>query len=122
MATAQTTPRFDAAELRRAIEERDSQALTRLYADDAVVSIVDRDNPPSNPTVVRGREAIGAYFAELCGRDITHKVDPIVQQDETAAFEQHCQYPDGSRVLCIGVLELSDGLIARQTGLQAWDA
>jgi ketosteroid isomerase-like protein len=122
MATAQTTKRFEAAEFRRAIEERDSEALLRLYADDAVMSVVDRDNPPSSPTVLRGREAIGTYLAELCGRDMTHEVDPIVQQGDTAAFEQHCQYPDGSRVLCIAVLDLDDGHIARQTGLQAWDA
>jgi hypothetical protein len=36
-------------------------------------------------------------------------------------FTQDCTYPDGTRVFCIAVLELRDGLIERQTVVQAWD-
>ncbi len=38
------------AELKRAIEGRDAKGLTALYADDAVVRIIDHENPPSNTT------------------------------------------------------------------------
>lgn len=116
-----TTTKFDAEALRRSIEERDAAALLRLYADDAELRIADRYDQPSNPRIVRGREAIGWYFADVCGRDITHKIERLVVDDNGAAFVQACTYPSGARVLCTAVLDLRDGLIARQTCVQAWD-
>jgi ketosteroid isomerase-like protein len=47
-------------ELKRAIEGRDAKALAAFYADDAVVRIIDRDNPPSRPRELKGRAAIAA--------------------------------------------------------------
>ena len=41
---------------------------------------------------------------------------------DTAAFAQACRYPDGTRVLCLAMLDLRDGLIVRQTAVQEWDA
>jgi hypothetical protein len=32
-----------------------------------------------------------------------------------------CRYPDGTRVLCLAMLDLRDGLIVRQTAVQEWD-
>ena len=43
------------AALKRAIETRDGRALTNFYADDAVLQIVDRNNPPSKPREVKGK-------------------------------------------------------------------
>jgi len=37
------------ARLKRAIEGRNARALAALYGEDAVVQIIDRDNPPSKP-------------------------------------------------------------------------
>jgi hypothetical protein len=66
-------------------------------------------------------EAIGEYFADVCGRDMTHSVERLVVDGAGAAFVQACQYPSGARVLCVAVLDLKDGLITRQYGVQAWN-
>jgi ketosteroid isomerase-like protein len=119
MDTTATT--FDTQALRRGIEERDAEALRACYAPDAEMTIVDRTSPPSRPRVLRGRTAIGEYLDETCGRDMTHRLERVVVSGDTAAFTQACQYPDGSRVLCLAMLDLRDGLIVRQTAVQAWD-
>jgi hypothetical protein len=124
MSTSETTRisrAFDAEALRRGIEERDAATLLGLYAEDAELHVVDRSDQPSRPKVIRGRAAIGEYFADVCGRDMTHKIERLVVGDDNAAFIQDCRYPGGARVLCVAVLDLKDGLIIRQSGVQAWD-
>jgi ketosteroid isomerase-like protein len=122
MNTSQISTRpFDAEALRRGIEERDAARLLALYAEDAELHVVDRNDQPSHPRVIRGRAAIGEYFADVCGRDMTHSVERLVVGDDGAAFTQSCQYPGGARVLCVAVLDLAGGLITRQYGVQAWD-
>ncbi len=78
--------------LRTATEGRDPEALIPLYAEDAEVTIVDRSRPPSNPTVVRGRDAIATHLRETCAADMTHQV-----RDEVRAGPHrphvHCRYP-----------------------------
>lgn len=109
-------------ELQRAIETRDTQTLAGFYADNAVLQVIDRDNPPSNPREVKGRDAITAYYADLCGQDMTHHIDNAVASDARLAFTQTCRYPEGARVFCASMLELAEGKIARQVSIQAWDA
>lgn len=124
MDTSQTTTArrpFDSDTFRRAIEERDAVALLGLYAEDAELHVVDRNDQPSHPRIVRGRQEIGDYLADVCGRDMTHTIERLVAAAEHAAFLQACSYPDGGRVLCAAVLDLRDGLIVRQSGVQAWD-
>jgi ketosteroid isomerase-like protein len=124
MNTSQLTkPRhtFDGDTFRRAIEERDAQTLLGLYAEDAELRVVDRDNQPSQPKIIRGRQAIGEYFADVCGRDMSHRIERLAATADHAAFIQACTYPGGSMVLCAAVLDLRDGLIVRQSGVQAWD-
>lgn len=62
------------AGLKRAIEGRKASALANFYAEDAVVRVIDCDNPPSKPRELEGRNAIASYFADVCGRDMTHQV------------------------------------------------
>jgi len=116
-----TSQAFDAEALRRSIEERDAATLLGLYAEDAELHVVDRTDQPSHPKIIRGRAAIGEYYADVCGRDMTHKIERLVVGDDGAAFVQACQYPSGARVLCTAVLDLEDGLITRLSGVQAWD-
>jgi ketosteroid isomerase-like protein len=116
-----TTAQFDAAAFRRAIEERDGAAVRSFYADDAELVVVDREAQPSKPRVLRGSVAIGAYFDDVCGRDMTHKIDRLVLGDGGAAYLETCAYPDGTKVRCAAVLDLRDGRIVRQSGVQAWD-
>jgi hypothetical protein len=119
MATAATT--FDPQALKRSIEERNAAAQIELYADDATVEVVDKANPPSRPLVIQGREAIGEFLADVASRDMVHQVGGLVVDGDRASFTTDCRYPDGNQVLCIATLELRDGRIARQRGLQAWD-
>jgi ketosteroid isomerase-like protein len=110
-----------AAAIKQAIEGRDGRMLASFYADDAVVRVVDRDNPPSKPREISGRAAIDAYWDDVCGRAMTHKVESTVAEGNRLAFTQACSYPDGAKVLCMSVLELRAGAIVRQTAVQAWD-
>jgi ketosteroid isomerase-like protein len=124
MSTSQmtsTSRSFDAEALRRSIEERDAATLLSLYAEDAELRVVDSNDQPSHPKIIRGRAAIGEYYADVCGRDMTHKIERLVVGDDGAAFVQACQYPSGARVMCVAVLDLKDGLITRLSGVQAWD-
>jgi ketosteroid isomerase-like protein len=116
-----TSQSFDAEALRRGIQERDAATLLGLYAEDAELHVVDRNDQPSHPKIIRGRQAIGDYFADVCGRDMTHTIERLVVSESSAAFVQACRYPSGARVLCIAVLDLVGGLITRQSGVQAWD-
>jgi len=109
------------AALKKAIETRDGRMLTSFYADDALLRIVDRNNPPSHPREVKGRAAIGAFWDDICSRAMTHKVETSVAAANQLAFSQACAYPDGAQVLCLAICDLKDGKIARQTVVQAWD-
>ena len=113
---------FSLSELTRAIETRDSLAMRGFYADDARMRIIDRDHPPSKPLMFVGREAIAAYFDDVCGRTMTHKVESGCVDPDRVAFTQACAYPDGTRVFCAAMAELKGAKIANQTVVQAWDA
>ncbi|MBV8916183.1 MAG: nuclear transport factor 2 family protein [Acetobacteraceae bacterium] len=107
--------------LRRAIETRDSKALSAFYGEGAVLQIIDSANPPSRPREIRGQDAISAYYEDVCGRAMTHSVEFGIQSGTQLAFTQACAYPDGKRVFCSATLEVEGGRIARQVAVQAWD-
>lgn len=109
------------AALKQAIESRDGRALSSFYADDALLRVVDRNNPPSKPREVKGRAAITTFWDDICSRAMTHKVETSVASGNQIAFSQACAYPDGMKVLCLAICELNGGKIARQTVVQAWD-
>jgi hypothetical protein len=108
--------------LKRAIEERDARMLSSFYAEDAVLRIIDCNNPPSKPRELRGRAAIIAYYDDVCSRAMTHHVESGVADGSRLAFTQACAYPDGARVFCAAMIELAADKISRQTVVQAWDA
>lgn len=110
------------ADLKRAIEGRDANTLSGFYADDAVVKIIDRDNPPSKPRELKGKAAIATFYDDICSRAITHKIESGIADGDRLAFTQACAYPDGARVFCAAMVELKAGKIARQTNVQAWDS
>jgi ketosteroid isomerase-like protein len=107
--------------LRAAIETSDAPTLIGLYADDAEVQVMDRLHQPSNPLVYRGKDAIAEYWNDLCAREMTHVVERIAHDGDTLAYSEACRYPDGLRVQCITVLDLVNGKIMRQVGVQTWD-
>jgi hypothetical protein len=107
--------------IKLAIESRDGRMLSSFYADDALLRIVDRNNPPSKPREVKGRTAITTFWDDICSRAMTHKVETSIENGNQLAFSQTCAYPDGMKVLCLALCELKGGQIARQTVVQAWD-
>ena len=104
-----------------AIVGRDADSLAALYADDAVVTMHDKDHPPGAPLVLTGREAIHAWYRDVCGRNVEHAVPTLIESPTGFAFEERCRYPDGAGVLCVSVATVDGGLITRQTASQTWD-
>jgi ketosteroid isomerase-like protein len=121
MSTTTSNSTIDLGSLGRAIEARDAQAQLASYADDAVIEVVDRDNPPSNPLRIEGRDAIRAYLEEVTGRDMTHSVHHALADGDRASLWVDCAYPDGTRVRCAGAVSLRDGKIVKQDVVQEWD-
>ena len=76
---------------------------------------------PSSPHVLRGKEEISKYLREVCAREMIHRVENEVVGENRIAFDQVCDYPDGTRVLGAETLELRDGKIVCQMNVEAWD-
>lgn len=121
MKSDDTTIAVDLAAVRSAIEGSDAESISALYAPHATIRIVDRDHPPGHPLEIRGIEAITSYYREIGLRPITHRIDQAVESDDRIAFAERCLYENGSAVLCMSMLELEHGRIARQLCVQAWD-
>ena len=120
MATS-ATGAFDFGDLKRALEHSDDATLIGLYADDAEMVIVDRNRPPGSPMTVTGKEAIAAFWRDVCSRDMTHHVGHEVVGPDRAAFVEECTYPDGCHVMSAMTIDLRDGRISRHLTVQAWD-
>jgi hypothetical protein len=121
MSEPQTTGSLDFQALRHAIEERDAEALVSLYAEGAELLRVNRYDTPSSPRVLSGKEEIAEYLRDVFGRDMTHRVQDEVIGEERIAFQEACEYPDGTRVLAAMSLDVRDGKITRHVNVEAWD-
>ena len=108
--------------LAAAIEAKDASAVAAHYAPGATLSLLDRDHPPADPVVYAGTAEIEAYFRDICGRNMDHRVEDRVASPDRIAFTEHCRYPGGEQVLCITVATVRDGLITDQTAVQVWDS
>lgn len=112
---------LDFEALRRASEQNDAESLVGFYADDAEVRLISKDNPPSSPFELRGREQIAEYFRDVCGRQMTHRIEREVVGEDRVTFQEDCEYPDGTKVLAATTLEVEGGRISRQVTVEAWD-
>lgn len=112
---------FDLAGFTRATEERNARALLESYAEDAEVTIVDRNHPPKSPQVLKGKDEIRPWLEDTYSRDMTHQVVDTVVSEDRVALTTLCRYPDGTNVRCACTAEISDGLITRKTVVQVWD-
>jgi hypothetical protein len=112
----------DLITLKEAIESRNADGVTAWYADDADLTILDRDNPPAAPATYHGLAEIGSYYRDICGRNMEHTVEDVVSTIDGLGYTQRCRYPDGTRVVCVAVARLVAGKITRQTVVQVWDA
>jgi len=118
---ATSTGTFDIEAMSRAIEERDAATQLEMFAENAEVVAYDKDHPPASPQTARGKDEIGKVLDDVFSRDMKHRVFGAVVSGDRAAYGIECEYPDGNRVTCAALLDLRDGKIVRQVGLQAWD-
>jgi nuclear transport factor 2 (NTF2) superfamily protein len=121
MTDQQATSKLDLETLNRAYESRDAELALSLYTDDAGVRIVDRNNTPSSPRELHGKEEIDEYLRDVFSRDTTHQLEREIIAKDRVAFNVACQYPDGVRVLAAESMELREGKVAEQVELVAWD-
>ena len=112
---------LDFEAMRHAIEERDAETLVGFYAEDAELHTVNRNSTPSSPQVLQGREQISEHLRDVCAREMTHRVEDAVVGEDRIAFNEACEYPDGTRVLGAENLQVRDGKIVRQVSVEAWD-
>lgn len=112
---------LDFEAMRRAIEGLDAEALAALYADDAEMRTINRYDTPSSPKVLRGKEEISEHLRDVCGRAMTHRIENEVVGANRVAFNEACEYPNGTKVLCAATLEVRDGKVVKQTNVEAWD-
>jgi SnoaL-like domain len=117
----ETAGSLDFEVMRRAIEGLDAEALVDLYADDAEIRVVNKNTTPSSPFELHGKENISGYIRDVCGRAMTHRIEGEVIGDDRVAFQEACEYPEGTRVLTAITLDLRDGKIVRQVNVEAWD-
>lgn len=113
---------FDLAGFRRCLEGRDAGPLAAAYAEDAKLTVVDRDNPPSTPRVMRGKGEIAEFWRDVCDREMSHTVEQPIASGDRVSFVEHCAYPDGCHVMSAQTLGLKDGKIVDHLMVQAWDA
>jgi hypothetical protein len=52
---------------------------------------------------------------------MTHQMQQEVVGAERVAFNEACEYPDGTRVSCAASLDVKDGKVVRQVNVEAWD-
>ena len=112
---------LDFEALRRGIEHSDADALIGLYADDAELRTVNKNTTPSSPQVLSGKEQIAEFLRDVCAREMKHRVENEVVGQDRVAFNEACEYPDGTKVLAATTLDLRDGKIVRQVNVEAWD-
>jgi hypothetical protein len=112
---------IDLSALRTAIEKREADTLIGLYAEDAELKVMDKLHQPSHPLTFHGKQEVAGYLKDVCGREMTHRVDSIAQDGDTVAYSEACSYPDGTQVQSIAFLETADGKIVRHVGVQTWD-
>ena len=109
------------AAIREGLHKRDPAMLGGVYADDVEYTIINRNNPPSKRLVLRGRKAVQEMFAELCAREMSHKVMNPVAGANAIAYSIHCSYPDGCNVVGLYNATLRDGRIVSEISVDCWD-
>ncbi|WP_437757998.1 hypothetical protein [Sorangium sp. So ce1389] len=119
------------AEIDRALKGRDIEALSRIYAEDAVIEEMSSRNPPAHPSVTSGRHAIMERLKNELFRDpvsgwsrqldSTEILDGI-ETDDGLAFMEVRVYAAGDRVVAQHLARKKNGLIVHDRIAIVWDA
>ena len=107
--------------LRSGLRSRDAALLASLYHKGVEFRIVNRNNPPSRPLVLNGRDAVRRMLEDLCAREMTHEVIRSVAGADSIAYGIECRYPDGCQVIGLNLATVKDGLIVSEISVDCWD-
>jgi hypothetical protein len=112
--TINTNTRFDAQSYARAFDAWDIATLLEHYADDVELTMVTPDNPPGRPLVFNGKEPLRMMWQHAVSASARVSVRTSIVGDDGAAFTFDCEFPGDHVVVSNVLVELADGLIARQ--------
>lgn len=124
-------PPFIMERIRRALENRDAEALADLYADDGVIEEVSSLHPPAHPVIVRGHKAIlerlrGDFSVDAIGgwhrRIESMSIIDEVETNEAVAFTEVRTYAAGDRVITQHIAHKEHGRIAHDRLVIARDS
>lgn len=107
--------------LRAGYHNRSAASIAGVYAEDAEITIINRNNPPSKRLVVRGRDAVQKMYEDICAREMTHHLENATVGAGSIAYSMHCRYPDGCEVVGLNQVTVVDGLIVRELNVNCWD-
>ena len=107
---------LDFGVLRDAIERRDPDALNGFYSDDAELRVVNAALPEGPAFELKGSSQIERYLRAVCDQEMTCllEAEPVLGEG-SVEFCEVCSYPDGTAISIRTTLEVSGGLIVRQT-------
>jgi hypothetical protein len=117
--------------IRRALHDKDFDALAALYAEDATLEEVSNLSPPAHPTITRGREGIRDRLRDEIMRDPVSgwarnlesaTVIEGVETDDGLAFTEERTYAAGDRAIAQHIAHKSAGRIDHDRIVIAWDA
>ena len=114
--------RFDLLEFGRAIDASDAETQIAAYADSAEVEVIDPDNPPSSPRVLKGKSAIADWVRSNCQRSVRQRVVRIIDGDDRIAYTVSQVQRDGSHQIATSTSELQDGLVTQQHTIMIRDS
>jgi hypothetical protein len=107
--------------LRAGYRERDAAKVMGVYAEDIESTIVNRNNPPARPLVLRGHAQFKPMVEDICSREMTHEIVRMVSGPGSLAYRVNCRYPDGCNVVGVYIATVKDGRIVSEFSVDCWD-
>jgi hypothetical protein len=107
--------------LRAGYRERDAAKVMSAYAEDIESTIVNRNNPPARPLVLRGHVELRKMVDDICSREMTHEIVAMTTGPGAIAYRVNCRYPDGCNVVGVYLATVKDGRIVSEFSVDCWD-
>ena len=113
--------RFDLKAFGRAIESQDTETQLAAYADDAELTVIDPDNPPSSPHVLSGKDAIATWLRGSCESNTVQRTARMIDAVDQIAYTVEQLNRDGTHEIATSMADVCDGLITAQQTVLVWD-
>ena len=117
-----TCGHLDLAAFNRAIDTSDAESQIAVYDDSAEVQVIDADNPPSAPRVLKGKDAIADWVRSNCQPQVSRRVVRLINGADRIAYTVAQVQDDGSpEIVATSTAELRDGLVTHEHTILFWD-